>query len=140
MSPCTKRLQRSTRSLAPFSGLSARVWAWTAGANTAPPAPTLAAAATPAELSRNLRRLNSVMGSLLRWTFAGSRGKEIGSVPAARSGRQALAAAGVEQVRARQVGREVDRAARREVVALAEHGRDVDALVAAGDEGVHAGR
>ena len=39
------------------------------------------------------------------------------------SGREPLAAAGIEQVRALQVGLQADRAAGREVVALAEHRR-----------------
>ena len=60
MSPCTKRLQRSTRSLAPFSGLRVSVCACADGDSTAVPVPTVATAAAPAEVSRNLRRLKEV--------------------------------------------------------------------------------
>ncbi len=46
MSPCTKRLQRSTRSLAPFSGLKVIDCACANGAKIALPVPMVAAAAT----------------------------------------------------------------------------------------------
>ena len=61
MSPCTKRLQRSTRSVAPFSGLKVIDCACAALGKTAVPVPSVAAAATPAEPSRNWRRLNPVI-------------------------------------------------------------------------------
>ena len=57
MSPCTNRLQRSTRSLAPFSGLNAIVCAEPIDGKSAAPVPSVAAVATPAELSRKRRRL-----------------------------------------------------------------------------------
>src|SRR5689334_21672855 len=57
MSPWTNRLQRRTRSLASFSGYSASVCAAADDDHSALPVPRPAAAAAPAELSRNLRRL-----------------------------------------------------------------------------------
>jgi hypothetical protein len=60
MSPCTKRLQRSTRSLAPFSGFSDSVCACTAGAKIAL-APSATPAAAPALVLTNLRRSNLVI-------------------------------------------------------------------------------
>ena len=66
MSPCTKRLQRKTRNLAPFSGLKLIFWAWAAGAKLKAPAPNVEeAAATVAVLPRKFRRLNLLMNSLL---------------------------------------------------------------------------
>src|SRR5262245_43076291 len=117
MSPCTKRLQRSTRSLAPFSGLNAKPCAWASGVKTALPTPSDAAAATPAEPSRNLRRLNCFMAVSFR-DDPGSRGNFC-------SGCKACAGGGVEQVGALQVGHDPDRAAGREPMALAEHHEDV---------------
>ncbi len=61
MSPCTKRLQRSTRSLASFSGFRFSVCACSSGANSVALPATVVVAAMPADPSRNLRRLNSVM-------------------------------------------------------------------------------
>src|SRR5438105_11091528 len=109
MSPCTKRLQRSTRSLAPLSGLKVSPCALASGVKSAVPAPSVAAAATPAEPSRKVRRLNFVMVSP-----CGSGRARTGS------GREPRAAARIEQVGVLQVGNEVDGAARRESMALSE--------------------
>src|SRR5216110_1844895 len=109
MSPCTKRLQRSTRSLAPFSGLKVSPCACVSGVKSAVPVPSVAAAATPAEPSRNLRRLNVVMVSPCCLDGLGQG-----------SGGEPRAAGGVEQVGALQVGNQVDGAARRERMALAK--------------------
>ena len=64
---------------------------------------------------------------------------ESGGLKQRPSGRQPLAAAGVEQVSALQIRLQADGAAGRKVVALAEHRGQVHAVVAASDEGVHAG-
>src|SRR5487761_2162366 len=136
MSPCTNRLQRSTRSLAPFSGLNASVCACTAGANTAALVPSVAAAAPPAEPSRNLRRLNEFIVCLLDQSGVNGRGKS--AIGCSASGRQTPAGAGIEQVGALRVGQQVHGAAGGEVVALAEHGREFHAVVPADHEGVHA--
>src|ERR1035441_7821147 len=132
MSPWTKRLQRRTRSLAPFSGLRLIACACASGEKSAVPAPSIVTVAAPAELSRKRRRLKgwSVMSCLLG---CGSGCDRI-------SGGEALAAAGIEEVGALQVGLQMDRAAGRELVALAEDGSDVGRAVAAGDEGIGARR
>src|SRR5690348_11351849 len=101
MSPCTKRLHRSTRSFAPFSGVLLHACAFASFTQISGPA--AAPAARPAEVFRNLRRLNSLTASLLLrddptmlWRFAcTSRGE-------ARSARR------VEQMRARNVRHEAD--------------------------------
>src|SRR5438105_2962652 len=138
MSPCTKRLQRSTRSFAPFSGLNAMVCACADVANSALPAPI--AAATPAEPSRNLRRLNSLIVCLLDAVVCRPVEEIVVRRRAHSSGGEALPGSCVEQVRALDVGLQVDRRAGGEVMALAEHGGQLDAVVPAGDERVHAGR
>src|SRR6516225_6349645 len=119
MSPCTKRLQRSTRSFAPFSGLNAGACACTAPVKRAVPVPIVAAAATPALPSRNFRRLSSLID--VSWS-GGEKGNAV-------LGREPPAGAGVEQVRAARIGLQVDDGAGLEVVALAEHDRDLGALV-----------
>src|SRR6516164_2277259 len=125
MSPWTKRLQRSTRSVAPFSGLKVpAACACTAGAQSAPAPPSPATAAAPADPSRNLRRLKE--DSLITVSCL-SRG--VGKI--VRSGGEPLAARGVEEVRACEVGHQADRAARSEVVPLAKDGGHVGAAVAA---------
>src|SRR5262245_49138152 len=126
MSPCTKRLQRSTRSRAPFSGLNVSACACTAGAKIAL-APKATPAAAPALVLTNLRRSNLVVIVCLLLSVGNG------------SGHQAPATAGVEQVRVREIGLQMDRAARRELVALAKHHRELGAVVAARDEGVGAG-
>src|SRR5947209_14574620 len=138
MSPWTKRLQRSTRRVAPFSGLSASVCARARGANTAAPVPTPATAAALAEPSRNLRRFKGVSfisgvscrSRVVIWRGARRR--------RAALGRETRAAAGVEQMRTRELGHEVDRAAGREVVTLAKDRGHLGAAVAAGDQRVGA--
>src|SRR5678815_3543629 len=58
MSPCTKRLQRSTRSFAPFSGAPVHCCACAPFVQISGPA--AAPAARPADVFRNLRRLISL--------------------------------------------------------------------------------
>src|SRR3954453_4448635 len=110
-SPCTKRFQRSTRSLAPFSGwLVHCAWALaghSSGSDTA---------AAPAEaFFRNLRR--SVM-LFVSWVCDCERRDSAG---------QAHTAGGIEQVRARRVGAQADDFARPERMPVAEHARELDA-------------
>jgi hypothetical protein len=57
-SPCTKRFQRSTRSLAPFSGSHSAAWPNASCDNSALPAPSEPAAAAPAVVFRKSRLLN----------------------------------------------------------------------------------
>src|SRR5436190_8683679 len=143
MSPWTKRLQRRTRSLASFSGLKVTFCALASGANSAEPVPTPATAAAPAELSRNLRRLKEVSlieGSPVCVGRCRNRVRACVAAASRSSGGEARAVAGVEEVRPVEVGHEVDRAARREIVTLAKDRGQVGAAVAAGDEGVGAGR
>ncbi len=66
-SPCTKRFQRRTRSLAPFSGFRVHALACAAAlaGSRSPPLPTAAPAATPAVAFRKSRRLMSLMLSSL---------------------------------------------------------------------------
>ncbi len=60
-SPCTKRFQRSTRSVAPFSGFTFQVCAIASGVHSAEPAPSTPPAATPAVAFRKSRRLVSLI-------------------------------------------------------------------------------
>src|SRR5690349_14615847 len=102
MSPCTKRLQRRTRSFAPFSGTLFHCWAaasFTQKNGIAVPAATPAPA-----LSKSLRLL-LMTPSLLGKSSAARRIEKIG-----------------------QLRLEADRLARPELVPLAHHGRHVDAV------------
>src|SRR5690242_6563149 len=115
-SPCTKRFQRSTRSLAPFSGLHAVCALATSG--TPPAAP----AAMPAETFRKSLRFMLLMVPSFGWMVLGepvaARAVEKESVP----------------------GLETHRLARPEGVALAHHGGDVHAVHLAEYLRVSAGR
>src|SRR5258705_8633854 len=57
-SPCTKRFQRNTRSLAPFSGTHLACCASADSDHTALPAPSVPAAAAPAVVFRKSRLVN----------------------------------------------------------------------------------
>src|SRR5664279_6013413 len=131
MSPCTNRLQRSTRSVAPFSGLSASVCADPMEGKSAAPVPSVATVATPAEPSRKRRRLIClsviVMSPLEVCLEMKLRGEP-------------RAVAGIEEMRMLRVGNEVDGAARREIVTLAKDRRNVGRAMPAGHEGIGAGR
>src|SRR5258708_7050170 len=59
MSPCTNRLQRSTRSLAPFSGTIVYCCATASVGSNTEPVPSAVPAATPAVALRKSRRLKS---------------------------------------------------------------------------------
>src|SRR5450755_1916411 len=132
LSPCTKRLQRRTRKVAPFSGLRASDCARASGANRAVPVPMPATAAALAEPSRNLRRLKGV-------SFIG-RSPVFGCVSSSKEsqalGGEALAAASVEEMRTLEVGHQVNGAAGREVVALAKDRSDLGAAVTTRDQRV----
>src|SRR5437764_9293912 len=135
MSPWTNRLQRSTRSVAPFSGLNVRFWACASGVHSAVPVPSVAAATAPADPSRNLRRLTSVIGV----SFSNGDGVQEKRTLVCGLGGQASTGARIEEVGALDVGLQMNEAAGGEVVALAEHDREICPLVAAGDEDVGAG-
>src|SRR5262245_15877953 len=100
MSPWTKRLQRNTRSFAPFSGVLLHcAFASLIQMN----GPAAAPAATAAADFRNLRRLNVLM--LSPPSMMGFRRLPC---PFGFSGDEALAARRVEHVRPRKVGRKMD--------------------------------
>src|SRR5438552_2039679 len=86
MSPCTKRLHRSTRSFAPFSGA---LFHCALASLTQISGPIAAPAARPADVCRNLRRLDSLtfLSSLLWCDYERS------------SGAKRHSAGGVEQMR-----------------------------------------
>src|SRR6185436_17459477 len=106
MSPCTKRLQRSTRSLAPFSGALFHC-AWASFTQTIGAA---APAATPAVVFRNSLRFILLMPSSCR------RSNVLGEPCSAR---------GIEKER--QLRCKADALARVELVALAHDGGDIHA-------------
>ena len=62
-SPWTKRFQRSTRSFAPFSGVTLYCCACALAVKSADPVPSAPPAATPAVAFRKSRRLNLLMVS-----------------------------------------------------------------------------
>src|SRR5215470_6168719 len=103
MSPCTKRLQRSTRSLAPFSGV---LFHWACASFTQISGPTTAPAATVEPVLMNLRRFTFAIVCLLRGYLLG-----------AALLRQCRARFGIEQMRAR--GRERNLLADAKAVPLA---------------------
>src|SRR5262245_21501067 len=113
MSPCTKRLQRSTRSRAPFSGWLFH-WAWASFTQTIG---RPAAAATPAPAFSKSLRLLLMTPPLLSKSSAARR---------------------IEKVS--QLGAQADRLARMEIVPLAHHGGDIRAVDLAEDLRVGAGR
>src|SRR5205809_3469578 len=121
-SPWTKRFQRSTRSLAPFSGTHLAC-ANASCDNIALPAPSVPAAAAPAVVFRKSRLENfSIFLSSL----------------VLRS--QGLSRLRIEQVRAFMVWHEADRLARPEIVALAKNRRELGARELGEHLGIGAGR
>ena len=131
MSPCTKRLQRSTRSFASFSGLKVSVWACTAGAQMAP-APSRGGGSDAGGAFQESAAVEVVHGQ-----------SPLGQRERKREAERAVRDAGPYRHRtggrASRSGAQADGAAGRERVALAEHGRHLRALVAAGHEGVRTG-
>src|SRR5262245_50222163 len=132
MSPWTKRLQRSTRSFAPFSGVLLHC---ALASLIQMKGPTAALAATAADDCRNFRRLNVLM---LRSSDDGP--SIVPSCPLNLSGSEPLSARRVEHMRPRGIGREMDAVARTAVRAIADGRRHVAAVEAAIELRVGAGR
>src|SRR5438094_7136744 len=129
MSPWTKRLQRSTRNFAPFSGVLLHC---ASAFLTQMNGPTAAPAVTAAVDCRNLRRLNSLIAS----SFGCGR---LLILP--RNSRdEPLAAHRVENVGPREIGREVNPIPRTAVGPILDRRRHVLAIETAIELRVGSGR
>src|SRR5579864_2730457 len=121
MSPCTKRLQRRTRSAAPFSGVLFHCCALASLIQII--GPTAAPAANPADVFKNLRRLISLTTLSSRRVIRKTRCRAQGLGNASCG--EPRAACRVEQMRARKIGDEPDAIARAAIHAIADERCDL---------------
>src|SRR5258708_2274382 len=132
MSPWTKRLQRSTRSFAPFSGAPVHCAGASLPQMNGPPA---APPATAAEVFRKSRRTNLLMHPPLEvWTSS------LETCPARILVDEARSVRRVEKVRPGKIGREVDPVTRPGVGAVADGRGDFLTVEATIELRVGAGR